>query len=123
MMRLRAEWLYASGAPEAITFYTEQGRRLNFREWMHQHPGTPRRASFDSYLITVFTYCSTRTLRRQLQPVASPDTIASGEVLIRAGSPGNAMLVAEHSKPASYVIGPLLISRPPYQIGQYFTYS
>jgi len=95
VMRLRAEWLYATGKPEAITFYTEQGRRLNLREWMQRHPGSPGRASLDNYLITVFTYCSTRTLRRQLQPVANADTIAAGEVLIRAGSPGHAMLVVD----------------------------
>ena len=45
--------------------------------------------------MNVFTYCSTRTLRRQLQAVANPDTIAAGEVLIRAGSPGHAMLVVD----------------------------
>jgi hypothetical protein len=95
VMRLRAEWLYAGGAPETITFYTEQGRRLNFQEWLQQHPGSSRRASFDKYLTTVFTYCSTRTLQRQLRPVPDFSAIDAGEVLIRAGSPGHAMLVAD----------------------------
>lgn len=102
VMRLRAEWLYAAGAPGAISFYTEQGRRLNFQEWLQQHPADPprprtdpRRAAFDKYLITVFTYCSTRTLRRQLQSVPDFLAIEAGEVLIRAGSPGHAMLVAD----------------------------
>lgn len=95
VMRLRAEWLYAAGALGDITFYTEQGRRLNFQEWLRQHPANPRRAAFDRYLITVFTYCSTRTLRRQLQAIEDFHTISAGEVLIRAGSPGHAMLVTD----------------------------
>ena len=40
-------------------------------------------------------YCSTRTLQRQLQPVPDFSAIDAGEVLIRAGSPGHAMLVAD----------------------------
>jgi hypothetical protein len=95
VMRLRAEWLYAAGDFGAITFYTEQGRRLNFREWLQQHPADNRRKAFDNYLTTVFTYCSTRTLRRQLLPDPNFFAIDAGEVLIRAGSPGHAMLVAD----------------------------
>jgi len=102
VMRLRAEWLYAAGVSGAITFYTEQGRRLNFQEWLQQHPietrrplADTRREAFDKYLTTVFTYCSTRTLQRQLLPVPDFSAIDAGEVLIRAGSPGHAMLVAD----------------------------
>ena len=40
VMRLRAEFLYAAGNFEAIDFYTEQGIRLNFREWA----GAPARS-------------------------------------------------------------------------------
>ena len=101
VMRLRAEWLYKSGAPGAITFYTEQGHRLNFGEWMQQHPGVAGRTEFDKYLTTVFTYCSTRTLRLQLMPVADFHAIDAGEVLIRAGSPGHAMLVADVAEDAN----------------------
>jgi hypothetical protein len=54
-----------------------------------------RRKCFDAYLRTVFTYCSTRTLHKQLLPARSFGLIQAGDVLIRAGSPGHAMLVID----------------------------
>jgi len=52
------------------------------------------------YLTTVFTYCSTRTLEKQLLPVTNYRTISAGEVLIKGGSPGHAMLVADIAEDA-----------------------
>ncbi len=89
VMRLRAEYLYSSRRYSEITFYTEQGGRLNFGE-----KGDRGRASFDRYLRQVFTYCSTRTLARQLAP-KSLNTVEVGDVMIRSGSPGHAMLVVD----------------------------
>ncbi len=90
VMRLRAEYLYSRGEYGAITFYTEQGVRLNFGQWSAEHG----RAEFDKYLREVFMYCSTRTLAKQLAPAAY-GTIEPGDVLIRRGSPGHAMLVID----------------------------
>ena len=89
VMRLRAEYLYSRGEYGAITFYTEQGVRLNFGK--RPDKGRP---SFDRYLREVFSYCSTRTLAKELVPAAY-STIEAGDVLIRSGSPGHAMLVAD----------------------------
>jgi hypothetical protein len=89
VMRLRAEYLYSRGEYDAVTFYTEQGVRLNFGA----RPDKSR-ASFDKFLREVFAYCSTRTLAKQLMG-ASLNRVAPGDVLIRAGSPGHAMLVAD----------------------------
>jgi hypothetical protein len=90
VIRLRAEYLYSRGEYAAITFYTEQGVRLNFAESTTDR----RRPAFDGYLRKVFTYCSTRTLAKQLVR-ASFGAVEPGDVLIRAGSPGHAMLVAD----------------------------
>ncbi|HLX65921.1 MAG TPA: DUF4846 domain-containing protein [Puia sp.] len=90
VMRMRAEYLYSRGEYGAITFYTEQGVRLNFADWTADR----RRPAFDAYLKKVFTYCSTRTLAKQLVR-ASFDAVEPGDVLIRAGSPGHAMLVVD----------------------------
>jgi len=98
VMRLRAEFLYAAGNFEAIDFYTEQGVRLNFREWAGHHHGSGR-ASFDSYLTKVFTYCSTRTLEKALTPEPF-SRLAGGDVLIHGGSPGHAMLVIDVAEDA-----------------------
>ena len=97
VMRLRAEYLYSLHSYSDINFYTEQGTRLNFGQWVQTRgPG-----SFNSYLITVFTYCSTRTLEKQLLPVTNYRTISAGEVLIKGGSPGHAMLVADIAEDAT----------------------
>jgi hypothetical protein len=102
VMRLRAEYLYSRGEYGAITFYTEQGVRLNFFEWAGDHGAVvdngrvfnAGRGMFDRYLRAVFSFCSTRTLGRQLVP-ASYSTIEPGDVLIRSGLPGHAMLVID----------------------------
>jgi hypothetical protein len=89
VMRLRAEYLYSRGEYGDITFYTEQGVRLNFAD--RQDKG---RVSFDKYLREVFEYCSTRTLAKQLFRT-SLNGVEPGDVLIRSGSPGHAMLVMD----------------------------
>ncbi len=98
VMRLRAEYLYSIHSYRAIDFYTEQGTRLNFQKWPHRQ--NLNRASFNDYLITVFTWCSTRTLEKQLIPVSSFQNIYSGDVLIKGGSPGHAMLVVDIAEDA-----------------------
>ena len=97
VMRLRAEFLYAGKEWKAIDFYTEQGIRLNYGQWIRQHPIT--RAGFDQYLTKVFTYCSTRTLEKQLTPKSLRE-IAAGDVLIKGGAPGHAMIVVDVAEDA-----------------------
>jgi Domain of unknown function (4846) len=113
VMRLRSEFLYSRKDCLNIDFYTEQGVRLNFREWENGRRvrlkgdqliryTLPRaghfcdsRACFDDYLETVFSYCGTRSLAKQLIAAPSFNAIRSGDVLIRGGSPGHAMLVMD----------------------------
>lgn len=102
VMRLRAEYLFHMHDYAAIDFHTEQGLRLNFAKWAAARKVAlgPRaqygrqRLCFDAYLRQVFSYCSTRTLARQLVPTGYK-TICPGDVLIRSGSPGHAMLVVD----------------------------
>lgn len=119
VMRLRAEFLYAQKDFAGIEFYTVQGVRLNFGEWAGGRrvrlsgdrlvsyagqaslPGSrgagacDDRACFASYLETVFSYCGTLSLEKQLVPMASFGDMQPGDVLIRGGSPGHAMLVVD----------------------------
>ena len=119
VMRLRAEYLYARKDYNAISFYTQQGVRLNFLDWTkgqrfrlsgdrliaYIHPGSNKpcedRACFDEYLLTVFSYCGTLSLERQLTPVTRFGDILPGDVLIRGGSPGHAMLVIDVAEDAA----------------------
>ena len=68
------------------------------RCWSSHHPGA--RSAFDAYLAKVFTYCSTRTLEKQLasQPLTH---IVPGDVLIKGGSPGHAMIVLDVAENAA----------------------
>ncbi|HVU57056.1 MAG TPA: DUF4846 domain-containing protein [Puia sp.] len=113
VMRLRAEWLYARKDYNAICFVTEQGVRLDFPDWAkgqrfrlsgdrlapYVRPGSNKpcedRACFDEYLLTVFSYCGTLSLERQLTPVPHFWDVLPGDVLIRGGSPGHAMQVID----------------------------
>jgi hypothetical protein len=120
VMRLRAEFLYSQKDFADINFYTQQGTRLNFREWAGGrrfrlsgdrlvqyvvHSGAASdpaagsscedRDCFSAYLETVFSYCGTLSLEKQLIPVSSYDEMRIGDVLIRGGSPGHAMLVVD----------------------------
>jgi len=118
VMRLRSEFLYSQKDALNIDFYTEQGVRLNFREWANGErvrlkgdqlirytlPGNGHlcdsRTCFDDYLETVFSYCGTRSLAKQLVRAPSFNAIRSGDVLIRGGSPGHAMLVMDVAEDA-----------------------
>ncbi|MBS1664380.1 MAG: hypothetical protein JST68_25265 [Bacteroidetes bacterium] len=100
VMRLRAEYLYAYNDYTDISFYTEQGSLLNFQGWLREHSASSQRTAFDQYLNRVFTYCSTRTLEKQLQSVTPFSKIQAGDVLIRSGAPGHAMQVVDEAEDA-----------------------
>ena len=109
VMRLRAEFLYYGNNLKDIEFRTAQGIRLNFGEWaagkrwreqggrLLPYRGTPcaGRACFWAYLQTVFAFCGTLTLERQLYPVPSGRSMQIGDVFIHGGSPGHAMIVVD----------------------------
>jgi hypothetical protein len=116
VMRLRAEFLYSLGDFAHIDFYTGQGTRLNFAEWLQGRrysisggrliafsaaatrlSATPNclRKIFGEYLQTVFTYCGTLSLEKQLDPLSSLNHMEIGDILIHGGSPGHAMLVID----------------------------
>ena len=93
VMRLRAEFLYANNKFSSIAFYTDQGTCLSFRQ--PAGPQRTTRVAFDRYLTNVFKYCGTHSLEKQLQgpkPIAS---VEPGDVFIKGGWPGHAMLVVD----------------------------
>jgi hypothetical protein len=93
VMRLRAEYLFARHDLSAIDFYSERGIRFNFQQWAAQHR-CETRTCFSDYLNTVFNWCSTRSLERQLIPKPL-SAILPGDVFIKGGSPGHAMIVMD----------------------------
>lgn len=89
VMRLRAEWLYASNRKSEIAFNDTDGKRRVFSKQNKQdYP------SFRKYMDLVFAYAGTYSLDRELKPVKLTD-IQIGDVFIKGGFPGHAVLVAD----------------------------
>jgi hypothetical protein len=89
IMRLRAEWLWSSGRKSDIGFHFTDGKRRSFAA-----SGRRDYAGFRKYMDQVFAYAGTYSLARELVPVP-PGEIATGDVFIKGGFPGHAVLVAD----------------------------
>lgn len=110
VMRLRAEWLWAAGRAEAVTFDdTGRGAPMPFSRWAKGERPRARgntllwtktaapdgsRAAFRAYLDSVFTWAGTASLERQLVSVPHSQ-VQPGDVLIKGGFPGHAVLVLD----------------------------
>lgn len=113
VMRLRAEWLYGSGRAKDVSFNdTGKGAPMPFSRWAKgERPkakgnalvwsaiakADDSRSSFRAYLDTVFMWAGTSSLEKQL--VKRPlDAIAPGDVFIKGGFPGHAVIVLDVAK-------------------------
>ena len=113
VMRLRAEWLWSAGRRAEIGFNYTDGKRRTFSA-----TGKSDYPSFRKYMDLVFAYAGTYSLERELKPVVSETRfphvsetrlphvsetrlrheaadIAIGDVFIKGGFPGHAVLVAD----------------------------
>jgi hypothetical protein len=88
VMRMRAEYLYSYRRYSEISFSDNNGTK-------YACPQSPSRAGFDKYLERVFAYCGTLSLEKQLHRVADFNAIKPGDVLIKGGSPGHAVMVMD----------------------------
>jgi hypothetical protein len=110
VIRLRAEYLYASGKHEAIRFHFTSGDEASFAKWAEgfrpsvtgnrvEWKKTARPdsgyASFRRYLDNVFTYAGTVSLEREMIPVRNSADIRAGDVFIQGGSPGHTVIVVD----------------------------
>ena len=89
IMRLRAEWLYAAGRTREIGFNYTDGKRRSYAG-----NGRNDYSSFRKYMDRVFAYAGTYSLERELKP-AKIEELAIGDVFIKGGFPGHAVLVAD----------------------------
>jgi Domain of unknown function (4846) len=110
IMRLRAEWLFASNAAALIAFHdTGSAKPIAFARWAEgERPkGSGRTlmwsraakpdagyAAFRRYLDVVFARAGTHSLERSLQRVPLAD-LRAGDVFIKGGFPGHAVLVVD----------------------------
>lgn len=109
VMRLRAEYLYARERFADIHFnfvsgfnaeYTRwrKGQRIRVKgnqvDWTTGSRATPDYRAFRKYLTMVFSYAGTASLVHELKPKSKAD-IEVGDVLIKGGSPGHAVIVVD----------------------------
>ena len=117
VMRLRAEYLYSHRLPGLIGFDLFDGERYRFLAyaegttpvaagqtiaWRNGRPRDASHAGLRRWLDIVYGFASTRSLARELRPVGRFADAAIGDVLVRAGAPGHAVLIVDMaSDPAS----------------------
>lgn len=87
IMRVRAEYLYSRHLYTEIDFTDNEQKHYVLSSMCD-------RKSFDQYLERVFSHCGTISLSKQLKPVVL-NNIKPGDVFIKGGSPGHAMLVVD----------------------------
>jgi len=86
-MRLRAEYLFSQKQFDRISFTDNDGGIYVFKPPYNR----PR---FDKYLQTVFGMCGTASLSKQMKAVTIKN-IQPGDVLVRGGFPGHAVMVMD----------------------------
>jgi hypothetical protein len=87
VMRLRAEYLFSQKKFSEIAFVDYSGK------WYKYHGGN--RQLFDNYLQTVFGWCGSASLEKQLKVVNDFNKIAAGDVFVQGGFPGHAIMVVD----------------------------
>lgn len=88
VMRLRAEYLFSKKRYDEIAFADNNGR-------IYKWKGDADKTGFEKYLEQVFSWCGTASLEKQLNIVRSVNDIKQGDVFIKGGSPGHAMIVVD----------------------------
>ncbi len=87
VMRLRAEYLFDKKLYDSIAFMDYSGK------WYRWQGGD--RQAFDQYLQRVFGWCGSASLEKQMKKVNDFNDISAGDVLIKGGFPGHAMIVMD----------------------------
>ncbi len=88
VMRLRAEYLFSQHQYDSIRFKDYNNKWYNWK-------GGSNRYAFNRYLDEVFGWCGSASLEKQLRSVNDFTGIKPGDVLIKGGFPGHAVIVAD----------------------------
>ncbi|HTG56411.1 MAG TPA: DUF4846 domain-containing protein, partial [Niabella sp.] len=87
IMRLRAEYLFEQKRFTDIVFSDNLGKKYGWT-------GGSDKTNFQRYLDRVFGMCGTASLEKQLNP-GSLKNVEPGDVFIKGGFPGHAMIVVD----------------------------
>jgi hypothetical protein len=115
VMRLRAEYLYGQKLYDKIHFNFTSGFNAEYKRWANGerikvdgnqvswYSGGTKDYSmptFKKYLEKVFTYAGTLSLSKEMRSI-SADEMQIGDVFIKGGSPGHAVIIMDMAKDAS----------------------
>lgn len=95
IMRLRSEYYFSSKDFNKIEF--KSGNKIyNFQEWLKNisSPEQDKHKLLLQFLETVFNYCGTYTIDEMTKPI-NMQSLEPGDVFIKAGSPGHAMIIID----------------------------
>jgi len=110
VIRLRAEYLLCRGRADEIAFNFTSGDRAEWVKWKGGYrPHVRGRAvswsrtarpdasyaGFRKYLDVVFTYAGSASLEKELSPVSAASEVEPGQVFIKGGFPGHAVIVLD----------------------------
>lgn len=113
VMRLRADYLFKQTQFDKIHFNFTNGFRVDYVKWREgyriavkgnktswvkkQKPDYSSKAYWD-YLEQIFQYAGTASLEKELKPVNDVSNIQIGDVFIKGGFPGHAVIVVDMAK-------------------------
>lgn len=110
VIRLYAEYLYSIRAYDKIAFHYSNGDLIRYKSWLvgirPQVKGNrvkwKKTASIDSsygtfreYLNSIFWYAGSHSLSKELRTIVPADRMEVGDVFIKGGFPGHAMIVVD----------------------------
>ena len=110
VMRLRGEYLFAQKQYDKIHFKSVEGQTMRFVDWANGNHNLLKKVGSDvalkpkadvskvnflKYMDFVFAYASTLSLVKELKPVAQIAEIKIGDVFIKGGAPGHAIIVVD----------------------------
>lgn len=88
IIRLRAEYLFDKKRYNEISFSDNNNT-------VYRWEGGSSKTAFTDYLENVFCRCGTASLQKQLKSVADLQQIQPGDIFIKGGFPGHAMIVLD----------------------------
>jgi hypothetical protein len=88
VIRLRAEYLYAKKRFNEISFSDNDSKEYKWEQ-------KDNRPAFEKYLEMVFGWCGSASLEKQLKPITDISRIEPGDVFIKGGFPGHAMIIMD----------------------------
>lgn len=110
LIRLRSEYLLATGKTDSIHFKYTNGATVTYNKWSKGYMPVPKSGGkvswvtsskagtgydkFKKFLIQVYNYAGTHSLEKELSSVPFKD-MKPGDILIRGGFPGHGIMVVD----------------------------